>query len=77
MFITHAHYLFRHEDLALAVNCSIRKFGTNTESFKTAPGNERPIYYLNDTIRMMRHTTWQGIVKEDMDKYNASKGSML
>ena len=39
------------------------------ESFDNATGKFRPIYYLNEEVRRMRHLTWQNIVREEEGKY--------
>ena len=59
-------------DLRLAVNCAHGNHtfkGDKTESnFESIPGDDKPIYYLNEETRRERHSLWQDIVRKDEEK---------
>ena len=58
-----------HDDLMMAVMCTLGKHTEKTESsFESIAGTSRPIYYLNEEARQARHSLWQGIVRKDDEK---------
>jgi len=59
------------DDLDLGVRCAKgeHRADDDIESFDNATGKFRPIYYLNEEVRRMRHLTWQNIVREEEGKY--------
>mmetsp|Transcript_29206 Transcript_29206/g.62102 ORF Transcript_29206/g.62102 Transcript_29206/m.62102 type:complete len:511 (+) Transcript_29206:50-1582(+) len=59
-----------HEDLELGVKCAKGENGRKpVDSFDTAPGNVRPIYYLNEEVRKTKHLAWQNIVREEENAF--------
>eukprot|EP00985_Skeletonema_marinoi_P010879 scaffold5112_cov132-Skeletonema_marinoi.AAC.3 len=58
-----------HDDLMMAVMCTLGKHTEKTESsFESIAGTSRPIYYLNEEARQARHSLWQDIVRKDDEK---------
>ena len=58
-----------HDDLMMAVMCTLGKHTEKTESsFESIAGTSRPIYYLNEEARQARHNLWQDIVRKDDEK---------
>mmetsp|Transcript_8873 Transcript_8873/g.19164 ORF Transcript_8873/g.19164 Transcript_8873/m.19164 type:complete len:646 (+) Transcript_8873:135-2072(+) len=62
-----------HKDVDLGVRCALHENKTNgdVESFETAEGKSRPIYYLNEDFRRRRHAAWRKIVLEEEEAFHS------